>query len=53
MNALAEAPESRRERKRPMYGSVWLALFVLLRDGAGPAAAERPVSRDGSPSPRP
>jgi hypothetical protein len=38
--------------RRPMYGSVWLALFVLLRDGPIAADARTPVSRGESPSRR-
>lgn len=41
-----------RARRRPLYGSVWLALFVMLRDGINAPRGE-PISRGGSPSRRP
>jgi hypothetical protein len=50
-------PEAReRVRWRPLYGSVWLALFVMLREGNNAPrdeAGQAEVSRDGSPSRRP
>jgi hypothetical protein len=48
-----------RARRRPLYGSVWLALFVMLRDGINAPSAPRgetgkaAVSRGGSSSRRP
>jgi hypothetical protein len=55
MYAQAEARKTEPTSTRPLYGSVWLALFVLLRDGQpDPADAGRaPVNRDGNPSHRP
>lgn len=45
-----------RARRRPLYGSVWLALFVMLRDGLSAPrdeAGKASVSGDDSPSRRP
>jgi hypothetical protein len=45
-----------RSRRRPLYGSVWLALFVMLRDGVNTPRGETgkaALSRGGSPSRRP
>jgi hypothetical protein len=45
-----------RARWQPLYGSVWLALFVMLRDGINAprdAAGKAAVSGDDSPSRRP
>ena len=42
--------------RRPLYGSVWLALFVMLRDGINAPRGEpgkAAISRGGSPSRRP
>lgn len=50
-------PQTRdRAGRRPLYGSVWLALFVMLRDGINAprgAAGKAPVSRGDNPSRRP
>jgi hypothetical protein len=54
MHSHSEARD--RARRRPLYGSVWLALFVMLREGINAprdAAGKAAVSRDGSPSRRP
>lgn len=52
MPAHAQTQEVNRNRNRPMYGSVWLALFVLLRENLSePDGPGRPaVSQSESPS---
>ncbi|MGK2924965.1 MAG: hypothetical protein ACSLE2_05035 [Lysobacterales bacterium] len=43
-------------RRPPLFGSVWLALFVMLREGINAPrdeAGQAEVSDDGSPSRRP
>ena len=51
----AQARKTDVPEKRPMFGSVWLALFVLLRDGPTPeaGASDASVNRDDTPSHRP
>jgi len=55
MYAQAEARKTELPEKRPMFGSVWLALFVLLRDGPSPSAGanDSDVNRGDTPSRRP
>ena len=53
MHSHSEARD--RARRRPLYGSVWLALFVMLREGINAPrdeAGKAEVSGDGSPSRR-
>ena len=54
MQTHAQTQKTAPARRRPMYGSVWLALFVLLRDGLNdPDGPDRsaPIP-GGSPSHR-
>lgn len=54
MHSHSEARD--RARRRPLYGSVWLSLFVMLREGINAPrdeACKAEVSGDGSPSRRP
>ena len=52
MQAHTQVQKATTAHRRPMYGSVWLALFVLLRDGAIATDARTPPNRAGSPSRR-
>lgn len=55
MHTHSEARNQDRTGRRPLYGSVWLALFLMLRDGANPprsGTSDAALNRGGSPSRR-
>jgi hypothetical protein len=53
MFAQTHSKSSSRMARRPLYDSIWLAFFELLRDEwALRATATATLSRGGNPSPR-
>lgn len=55
MHTCNEAREDERSHRRPLFGSVWLALFYMLRSGANlprGAISDARLSRGDSPSRR-